>query len=288
MRVACRASVERVMRLEDDLRRIDDSVERVAPVDPALSSWASNYGHHQRHRLAEDLHWVRRHVSPDARILEFGSIPPFLTLALQDLGYDIQGLDIAPERFAETIARHELRVHKIDFETDAVPFEDESFDVVLFNEVFEHLRIDLISTMTEVRRVIRPGGTLLLSTPNLRSVRGFWSLVLMHRGCHVGPGLYDEYEKLQRYGHMGHVREYTAREVSKFLAKIGFVTRQTIFRDYGPAVNQSPIMRVAVSLERLFCAVIPSLRPLFTLVCEKVARRVLQRHEGSPLPERRS
>ena len=65
------------------------------------------------------------------------------------------------------------------------PVPDDSYDLVLFNEVFEHLRLDLVFTMTEVRRVLKNDGTLLLSTPNHRSLVGIWTLLWHCRGCHV-------------------------------------------------------------------------------------------------------
>ena len=45
---------------------------------------------------------------------------------------------------------------------------------MLFNEVFEHLRINLVFTMTEVHRVLEPNGVLMLSTSNPTSWKGWW------------------------------------------------------------------------------------------------------------------
>jgi SAM-dependent methyltransferase len=251
------------------LERIDACVSRVVPDDPALISWTENYGRVHRHRLAEDLMLVGRFAAPGARVLEFGASPPFLSLALAEAGYAYCGLDIAPERFAGVLSAHRLDVRRVDFETEAVPLEDAGFDLVLFNEIFEHLRIDLIATLVEVRRVLKPSGVMLLSTPNARSLRGLWSLLRHHRGCHAASGVYDEYEKLRLYGHMGHVREYTAREVSDLLGRIGLAVRETIFRLPSPsaAARRRPGLALAAAVERAICGVVPSLRPLFTLVC---------------------
>ena len=255
--------------IKDALARFDDCVERMLPDDPALREWAQNYARNHRHRLAGDLEMVRRYAPRGAGILEFGSCPPFLTVALHELGYAVTGLDLAPDRFALPLTERGLSILKVDFETESVPFEDDSFDIILFNEVFEHLRINLIRTMTEVRRVLKAGGTLFLTTPNLRSLRGIWALLRQHTTCHVQPDLYEEYDKLRRYGHMGHVREYTAREMSTFLSKVGLRTRRTLFRDYGPPVRRGVHLTLLSSVERALYFLAPGFRPLFTLVCEK-------------------
>jgi 2-polyprenyl-3-methyl-5-hydroxy-6-metoxy-1,4-benzoquinol methylase len=253
------------MPQDDYLERIDQSAARLRSDDTRLSQWLSDYARNHRHRLAADLRMLAEFTRPDSKVLEFGSMPPLLTLAAREMGCDICGLDLAPERVTTAPGTPDLDIRKTDFEREAVPFPDETFDVVLFNEVFEHLRIDLIRTMTEVRRVMKTGGTLLLSTPNLRSVRGLWQLLRRGNAAHIGADLYDEYAKLRLYGHMGHVREYTAHEVSRFLSRIGLTTRQRVFRYHRPARGPFGLFEAAVG------TVMPSLRPLFSLVCEKTA-----------------
>jgi SAM-dependent methyltransferase len=53
----------------------------------------------------------------------------------------------------------------VDLEPDAaLPFDDGSFDLVLCAETIEHVR-DVQLFLSEIRRVLRPGGTLALTTP---------------------------------------------------------------------------------------------------------------------------
>jgi SAM-dependent methyltransferase len=243
---------------ERSLALIDEIVTRIRPDDPGLEAWLSRYYRQHRQRLASDLGIVEQHVEPESRILEYGAIPLLLTGALSELGYNLSAIDVSPERFAGAIAALGLDITRCDVETEAVPFAAETFDAVLFNELFEHLRIDPIFTLTEVRRVLKPKGSLLLSTPNLRSLRGIRNLMLHNQGHAASAGVYEQYEKLEALGHMGHVREYTTREVSDFLARVGLRVDKIIFRGgHG---------RGAVGLvERLM----PSLRPFFTLRATK-------------------
>jgi hypothetical protein len=71
---------------------------------------------------------------------------------------------------------------------------------------------------------------LFLSTPNLRSLAGLANFLLKNQCYSCEAVLYDEYSKLEHLGHMGHVREYTTREVVEFLTRIGFEIREIVYR----------------------------------------------------------
>jgi SAM-dependent methyltransferase len=250
------------------LERVEAAIQ---PEDSALEDWFSRYCRQHRERLAADLHFIRGNVAPNARVLEYGAIPLVLTAALASLDYAVSALDIKPERFARSISNLGLEVIACDVETEAVPFEDATFDVVLFNELFEHLRLNPIFTFREVRRVLRPGGLLLLSTPNLRSLRGIRNLVFRNEGHAASSGVYQQYEKLETLGHMGHVREYTTREVSDFLRRSGFNVEKVVFRG---GHGRGPVGIV----EKL----VPSLRPFFALVASKGESDKNDRDRGRP------
>lgn len=243
---------------EQYLALVDDVAARIRPEDRSLDAWFSSYCRDHRERLAADLHIVERHVEPGTRVLEYGAIPLVTTAALTTLDFDVAAVDVGPERFASAIASLDLDVARCDVETDPVPFAAETFGAVLFNELFEHLRINPIFTLGEVYRVLAPGGRLLLSTPNLRSFRGIRNLLFRNQGHAVSVGVYQQYEKLEVLGHMGHVREYTTREVSEFLARVGFRVDKIIYRG-GHA-------RGAVGVAEWLA---PSLRPFFTIIATK-------------------
>ena len=171
-------------------------------------------------------------------------MPPILTLALDDLGYDVVGIDIQPERFSATLAKFEIRVDKADVEQERWPFPNASFDVVIFNEVIEHLRINPVFAVAEIARILRPGGLLLLSTPNLNS-----------RRFRAAPDIYKEYHKVTKIGHMGHFRIFSPTEIINLLARFGFKTETIVYRSRFPNWARNAV-----------CRVVPQFRPRFSLV----------------------
>lgn len=239
---------------------LDRVATRIEPADARLADWFFGYARQHRERLAADLRLVEEHVQRGARILEYGAVPLLMTAALAEEGYRVSAVDVAPERFSGSIAALGLDVRRCDVETEAVPFSNDAFEAVLFNELFEHLRINPIFTMREVLRVLRPAGKLLLSTPNLRSFRGLRNLLLRQQAHAASADVYRQYEKLETVGHMGHVREYTTREVAEFLTRVGFHVDRVVYRG-GHGAGLAGIA------ERLA----PAWRPFFTVVALKGA-----------------
>jgi SAM-dependent methyltransferase len=243
------------------LRLIDTCARDLAPDRAGLSAWHQGYLANHRIRIAHDLDIINHEISKSQSILEFGSVPLVLTAALKSSGYQVTGCDIHPERYASTIEALGLKVVECNIETEPLPFADESFDAVVFNELFEHLRINPVFTLTEVLRVMKPNGILTLSTPNLRSLDGIRNFLLRDRAFSCASNIYLEYKKLQTIGHMGHVREYTRTEVVEFLQTIGFAVTAVIYRgEYERRLKQALI------------ALLPRFSPFVSYIARKPAQ----------------
>jgi SAM-dependent methyltransferase len=159
-----------------------------------------------------------------SRVLELGALPYYLTILLRrELGYEVVPVSYfevedahVPVHVVESRAfgeRYEVEFGNLNAERDPFPHPGASFDLVLCCEILEHLLIDPSRLLYESHRVLRPGGTLVLSTPN--AVR--WeNLVRLLRGDNV----HDAYHGNGVYGR--HNREYTADEVRELLEANGF------------------------------------------------------------------
>ena len=82
------------------------------------------------------------------KVLEIGSAPFVMTKRLIDKGFDTTGVDKSYEN------KH-INVVKCDIEKEELPFKDNTFDVVLFIDVFEHLSIDPFFAIKNIQRVLK-------------------------------------------------------------------------------------------------------------------------------------
>ena len=189
-----------------------------ALVAPSLREWWQGYLRAHQQRYLDLLGFLEeQNLTEDPAVLEIGSAPGHLTAVLQKIGYALQGVDIAPERMDRFWQKHGLTVTRLDVEQEPWPFEDAAFDLVLFNEILEHLRINPLHALSESARVLRPGGKLLLSTPNITPLHRFHFLL----GQDYQGNPVEEFKKLEELGHMGHIRLYSVPEIKAFLQEAG-------------------------------------------------------------------
>ncbi|WP_176957504.1 class I SAM-dependent methyltransferase [Mariprofundus sp. KV] len=181
------------------------------------SGW-SDYFNGLRFSYLEHLKELSR-FPPHGITLEVGGFPFNFSFCLKKLGYDPVVLDLAPERMQPFISKHDLNVIQVDVEQEGLPLRDGSVNLIVFTDTFEHLRIDPIFVLEEMARVLAPDGTLYLTTPNFYRL-GNIARILLGKGPMNHP--LNEYLKLRRAGHMGHVREYTAKELESLLKFAGF------------------------------------------------------------------
>jgi SAM-dependent methyltransferase len=126
---------------------------------------------HPKHLIdAPWHHWYVEHLRPDDVVLDVGCANGAHTLAAAARARRVFGMDadVAQLRIAAAGARRRglgnVRLLAWDV-TQPFPFPAERFDAVLFLDVIEHLE-PRVSVLREIRRVLKPGGTLLLSAPH--------------------------------------------------------------------------------------------------------------------------
>jgi SAM-dependent methyltransferase len=127
-----------------------------------------------------------------------------------------------------------------NIETDKYPYPDETFDVVIFSELIEHLAINPVWALAEMHRVLRPGGHLIVTTPNALSLERLDSVI---RGRRLNV---DQYSPIFGYG-ARHNREYSVLEL-QCLVDLGFDIESLVARDLR---RFRPAQRVARATLRL-------------------------------------
>lgn len=220
------------------------------------------YAYHRR-RFARilDLVDVRSGGRP-CTVLDVGCSPPILPAALRDAGHTVAG--VSPHPLEGPGSDFEVAV--LDVERDLLPWPDGTFDGVLFTEVIEHLPQSPVPALREMRRVTRPGGWLLVTTPNLASLR---QRLLLLRGRSVMYPLDAYFEEGGRGNdlHWRHNREYTARELQTVLERTGWtvetVTDFTAYPEMWSAradIRSSPGRRLAAAALLAAHQVVPGAR----------------------------
>jgi ubiquinone/menaquinone biosynthesis C-methylase UbiE len=120
------------------------------------------------------LAFLLAHVRAGDRVLDVGCGEGSFATELVRAGASVVGVDVADEplrRARERDASLDLRL--IDAEAGRWPLQDAGFDAVWAGETIEHVA-DTAGWLSEVRRVLRPEGLLLLSTPDHGPLRRLW------------------------------------------------------------------------------------------------------------------
>lgn len=90
----------------------------------------------------------------------------FLAL-MRDAGWDVKGIE--PDPTAAKVAQQELGISVTVGTLADAKFPDESFDAVTLSHVIEHVH-DPVALLSECRRVLKPGGSAVIVTPNIASL----------------------------------------------------------------------------------------------------------------------
>jgi glycosyltransferase involved in cell wall biosynthesis/SAM-dependent methyltransferase len=197
-----------------------------------IEKWAQDEGgqqYIQTHitRLTKTLELTPR-GGPGQSILEMGAYMQITPALHFDLGYEhVRGCYYGK---AGQTDHHEIQsstgepfvcdVDLFDAEKDPFPYADSSFDTVLCCELLEHLTADPMHMMSEINRILKPGGALLLTTPNIASYRAIHAIL---HGYH--PAFFPAYilpRKPDEEAEARHNREYSPKEIHHLFWESGF------------------------------------------------------------------
>jgi methionine biosynthesis protein MetW len=129
-------------------------------------------------------------------------------------GNEVFGLDISESNVSQACSRG-IIARKHDIETP-FPFQVGSFDLVVCSEVLEHL-FNPENILKEIVRVLKPGGAVIISVPNLFSLGNRMSL-LYGKKCTLIEYPYNQ----------EHIRHYSIKRLKNILGSFGLKTKKVI------------------------------------------------------------
>jgi SAM-dependent methyltransferase len=107
------------------------------------------------------------------RVLDIGCGEGYFAAALLRAGAEVVAVDVAAEPLRRARSSHPALDLRLVEPEAPLPLEDTSFDVVWAGETIEHVA-DTAQWLSELRRVLRSGGLLLISTPDHGPLSRLW------------------------------------------------------------------------------------------------------------------
>jgi SAM-dependent methyltransferase len=231
--------------------------------------------HHRRYAAILDA----LDVPAGSRVLEVGVTPGQCTQLLVGAGYRVWGVDLDPTTRRTLWQRLGVPVCQIHLERDPLPFADGSFDCVVFSEVIEHLVYSPLPPLREMRRVLVPGGNLILTTPNdlyLRNRLRALGRLLRWQSLDTEEEFHKQMMLEGDARYTTHSRIYTMRELCWLVEKAGLrVVRQhyvAAWESVGLEIGEvfrHPLQTLAKAALTALVTAIPPVRSMLVVVGER-------------------
>ncbi|MDD5093466.1 MAG: methyltransferase domain-containing protein [Dehalococcoidia bacterium] len=180
------------------------------------------YLDNQKYRFESLANLIARQAN-NRSILDIGPSP--FTIMLRRLFEDsaITTLDMT-DMLGPLCWRHQIDFNLVDLSKQPMPWMDGSFDVVILGEVLEHVPCHPAPLLRECRRVLKPGGQLIVTTPNFAALENRLRLLA---GRHV-----QEFWVENDIEGRIHFREYTKEELVRELNAVGYRIAGTRYERY--------------------------------------------------------
>ncbi|MFN3551188.1 MAG: class I SAM-dependent methyltransferase [Endomicrobiia bacterium] len=131
---------------------------------------------------------------------------------------EIYGVDIS-DKALEEAKKKGMIVKKINLNYESLPYPENFFDAVVCLDVIEHI-LDPFHLIKEIRKVLKPGGTLILTTPNFRKIKNILTLIL--------KGRFPKTSGDSTGWDGGHLHYFTYKDIEYILTKYNF---KILYRD---------------------------------------------------------
>jgi SAM-dependent methyltransferase len=195
-------------------------------------------------------------------VLDAGCGDGYVSSLIQlSTGAEVFALDVSFGAI-ESARSKGIKARQLDISSEEFPFEGATFDAVYATEVLEHL-LDPDFAVTEMNRVLKPGGALVVSTPNLGAWYNRIALLAGYQPFSVETSSKLNFGRAVRSNSqpVGHIRSFTLRALRQLLTYNGFSIQQIC----GSHFDHAPLR----TLDKLLSS-IPSLASDLIILARKM------------------
>ena len=191
-----------------------------------------DYLYSDLYKYAEIIEIIRKECKKEDIIIDIGIAYGFYDIVLsRKYGYkNIVGSDLELHIpiYGKLLKKYGIEVFAGELSEKPLPFGDCEFDFIIFSEVLEHLIILPFTALQEINRILKPGGKLLLATPNIARLS---NVIKLSIGKNILEYVLepDKNTSCLLYDNIVHVREYTMSECIRLLERTGFVPIKTFY-----------------------------------------------------------
>ncbi len=247
----------------NNIRHILQSVENVIHTQEERSYF---WTHEIRYRF------ILEHIKAIAKgkkltILDIGCFPYHIGKALELLGHEVYGIS----SYHEPIRQKNIAI--LNIEKDKFPYANNFFDMVLFNEVIEHLPQSPVVPLKEIHRVTKKDGYIMITTPNItRSINR--AKLLLGKTIMFPIDVYFEEDGKGNNIYHRHNREYTLYELKTLLTETSWkIEEKSYFISYTPfrkrTIPDPWFLFLGKLINYLLMCVAPSLRDTLFILGKK-------------------
>ncbi len=195
------------------LRRADfESAYRRLVLDKAFLEEADYY-RQRKERYRNTLERLAPYLAPGRRLLDIGG-GQFALLTRELFGNDAEVADL-DSRYREALDSEGVPFHHLDLLRDEFRF-DEAFDVVVLAEVIGHVPVPPHVVFEKLAGALKPGGRLLLTTPNLFRLRNVLRMM-------IGKPIFTHFRLPEKDSPPGHFIEYDKAQLEWQLERAGLL-----------------------------------------------------------------
>lgn len=211
-------------------------------------------------------------LSKSEAILDIGAGFCYLTTFFKLQGYKIFAIDFfygdLPKIRCE---QNHIPFFSVNIEIDDLPFEKESFDVIILGEVIEHFTYSPIIPLRKIKKVLKKNGTFILTTPNNFRIFGLLKTLSGYNHFYNLLSPYPEkpiWYKGKKF-YYRHDKLYSMKGLRQIIMQAGFRMISSGFVNEGISIKENPIKIFLKCICSPFTFVFPHLQDFIWIEAKK-------------------